>query len=179
MVGTERIELSWIAPHAPQACAYTSSATSPKYVFNSNYFFVFASFFGSFFTVFAGLTVAVVAGLTVAVLETFVTAEFVETLVIGGTVTAELALASGVTTAVFALTFASVLAGASVVESGFVAKTEILPLSAGIASIRADNIKTVAAIIVVFDKTVAVPREPKALLETLLVNNAPASDLPG
>ena len=119
------------------------------------------------------------AGLTVAVFETLVTGALVETFVIGGTVTAEFAFASGVTTSVFALTFASVFAGASVVESGFVAKTEMLPLSAGIASIRADNIKTVAAMIVVFDKTVAVPREPNALLETLLVNNAPASDLPG
>ena len=171
MVGTERIELSRISPHAPQACAYTNSATSPKSVFNSNYFFVFASFFGSTFAVFAGLTVAV--------FETFVTGTFVETFVIGGIVTAEFAFASGVTTAVFASTFALVFTVESVVVSGFVAKTEMLPLSAGIASISADNIKTVAAIIVVFDKTVAVPREPKALLETLLVNKAPASDLPG
>jgi hypothetical protein len=33
MVGTERIELSWVAPLTPQASAYTSSATSPQTCF--------------------------------------------------------------------------------------------------------------------------------------------------
>jgi hypothetical protein len=28
IVQTERLELSWVAPQAPKACAYTSSATS-------------------------------------------------------------------------------------------------------------------------------------------------------
>lgn len=58
-------------------------------------------------------------------------------------------------------------------------RTETLPFRAGIESISAESIKSVAAMIVVFDKTVAVPREPKALLEILLVNNAPASVFPG
>ncbi len=39
--------------------------------------------------------------------------------------------------------------------------------------------KTVAATIVILDSTVAVPRGPNAALETLLVNSAPASVLPG
>ena len=77
-------------------------------------------------------------------------------------------------------TFALVVAAGAVSEvSGLLESTETPPLSAGIESISADNIKTVAAMIVVFDKTVAVPRDPKALLEILLVNNAPASVFPG
>ena len=70
-------------------------------------------------------------------------------------------------------------AGVSVVDSGLLERTETPPFSAGIESISADNIKIVAVMIVVFDKTVAVPREPKALLDVLLVKSAPASDLPG
>jgi hypothetical protein len=148
----------------------------PKICFQkitNNYFFVLASFLGSTFAVFAGLT---------AVFETFAAGAFdetFETFVIGGMVTGE--LAAEFEFAAFASTFAfvSVVAGVSVVVSGLLDKTEILPFKAGIANISADSIKTVAAMIVVFDKTVAVPREPNALLETLLVNNAPASDLPG
>lgn len=29
LMGMERIELSWVAPYAPQTYAYTNSATSP------------------------------------------------------------------------------------------------------------------------------------------------------
>ncbi len=97
------------------------------------------------FGAFAAVFVAVFAG--VATFETFV---------IGGTVTGEIEFASA-----FELTLAFVFAaGDSVVVSGFVDKTETPPFNAGIASINADNIKTVAATIVVFDKTVAVPRAP-------------------
>jgi len=60
-----------------------------------------------------------------------------------------------------------------------VLSTDILPLNAGIAIKRADSINTAAATIVIFDKTVAVPRGANAALETLLVNRAPASVLPG
>ena len=74
--------------------------------------------------------------------------------------------------------FVSVEAEASV-ASGLLFKTETFPVSAGIANKRADNINIVAAPIVTFDKTVAVPRGASAELETLLVNNAPASVLPG
>ena len=55
----------------------------------------------------------------------------------------------------------------------------MLPLNAGIEIIKADNMKTIAAAIVSFESTEAVPRGPNAALETLLVNNAPASVLPG
>ena len=67
----------------------------------------------------------------------------------------------------------------SVVASGLPDKTETLPVKAGIARKRADNMNVVAAMIVTLDKTVAVPRGANAELETLLVNNAPASVLPG
>jgi len=58
-------------------------------------------------------------------------------------------------------------------------RTEILPLNAGIEIKSADSMNTIAAAMVNFESTEAVPRGPKAALETLLVNNAPASVLPG
>ena len=64
-------------------------------------------------------------------------------------------------------------------DSEVVDKTETSPVKAGIASISAESIKTVAAPIVTFERTVAVPRGPNAALETLLVKSAPASVLPG
>ena len=64
-------------------------------------------------------------------------------------------------------------------DSEVVDKTETSPVKAGMASNKAEIIKTVAATIVIFDKTVAVPRGPKAALETLLVKSAPASVFPG
>jgi hypothetical protein len=71
-------------------------------------------------------------------------------------------------------------AGSSVVASGsLLSSTETFPLRAGIEIINADSIKIVAAAIVTFDRTDAVPRGPNAELEMLLVNNAPASVLPG
>jgi hypothetical protein len=39
--------------------------------------------------------------------------------------------------------------------------------------------KPAAAPIVIFDKMLAVPRGPNAVLETLLENKSPAPDLPG
>ena len=45
--------------------------------------------------------------------------------------------------------------------------------------IKADSMNIIAAAIVSFESTEAVPRGPNAALETLLVNNAPASVLPG
>jgi hypothetical protein len=88
-------------------------------------------------------------------------------------------LPAGATFAFASGVVVSVVAGASVVVSGFAERTEILPVSAGIASRRADSIKATAAPIVTFDNTVAVPRGAKAELDTLLVKSAPASVLPG
>ena len=63
--------------------------------------------------------------------------------------------------------------------SGLLDNTDTLPVNAGIASSKAESINVVAAAIVTFDKTVAVPRGAKAELDTLLVKRAPASVLPG
>ena len=175
------LEPARITPHAPQTCAATNYATSAIYNFQNlkvNYFFVFASFFAEF----AG--VAGVAALFTAFVVVFEAVlafvEFVELRsVIGGCVTGELVFGL-----IFDGAFTSTLAlvevtGAVSEPSGLLDKTETPPFNAGIESIKAESIKTVAAMIVVFDKTVAVPREPKALLEMLLVNNAPASVFPG
>ena len=77
--------------------------------------------------------------------------------------------------------FKSVIGGCvlSVAASGFAFKTETLPCNAGIEMNNAESIKSVAAAIVIFDRTVAVPRGPKAELEILLVKSAPASVFPG
>jgi hypothetical protein len=84
---------------------------------------------------------------------------------------------------VFAGTVASSAAGASVVDSSAGTSapesTETFPLNAGIEINNAVSMKMIAATIVIFDSTEAVPRGPNAALETLLVNSAPASVLPG
>ena len=63
--------------------------------------------------------------------------------------------------------------------SGLLLSTETLPVNAGIESNNAESMNIAAAKIVNFDRTVAVPRGASAELETLLVNKAPASVLPG
>jgi len=74
---------------------------------------------------------------------------------------------------------ASVEDDVSAGASGLLFKTETFPVNAGIANNKADSMNMDAANIVTFDKTVAVPRGANAELETLLVNRAPASVLPG
>jgi hypothetical protein len=58
-------------------------------------------------------------------------------------------------------------------------KTELVPVTAGRDSERAISMKAAAAPIVIFAKSVCVPRGPNAVLETELVNRAPASAFPG
>ena len=80
----------------------------------------------------------------------------------------------------FVFVAAGTSAGTSAgVSSETLWRTEVSPLRAGIEIIRAEIMNIVAAAIVSFDKTEAVPRGPYAALETLLVNRAPASVLPG
>jgi hypothetical protein len=57
--------------------------------------------------------------------------------------------------------------------------TERDPVIAGCESINAISMKATAAPIVILARMLAVPRGPNAVLETLLLNIAPASDLPG
>jgi len=75
--------------------------------------------------------------------------------------------------------FESVAAEDSAGVSGLLLRTETFPVNAGIPRNSAESMNIVAAAIVTFDKTVAVPRGANAELEILLVNNAPASVLPG
>src|SRR5919197_876713 len=58
-------------------------------------------------------------------------------------------------------------------------KTELVPLIAGRDNIKAINMNAAAAPIVILASSVCVPRGPNAVLETELVNKAPASALPG
>jgi hypothetical protein len=57
--------------------------------------------------------------------------------------------------------------------------TELVPLIAGNDNIRAISMNPAAAPIVIFASNVCVPRGPNAVLDTELVNKAPASALPG
>lgn len=151
MVPRAGLEPARIAPHAPQTCAATNYATSAIRSWNvtKSYLLAGASVFAAGASVFGA---SVFAG-------------------------AELALASGAAMLEFA---SGTLAGASAgVSSVVLCKTETFPLNTGSEIIRAVSINTVAATIVTFDKTEAVPRGPNAALDTLLVNRAPASVLPG
>ena len=65
-------------------------------------------------------------------------------------------------------------------ESGVVdCNTERVPVTPGNESINAISIKAAAAPIVIFERTLAVPLGPKAVLETLAEKRSPAPDLPG
>jgi hypothetical protein len=57
--------------------------------------------------------------------------------------------------------------------------TERVPVTPGRDSVSAISMKAAAAPMVTFDKILAVPRGPKAVLETLLEKRSPAPDLPG
>ena len=58
-------------------------------------------------------------------------------------------------------------------------KTEREPVRIGKPSASAINIKATAAPIVIFANKLAVPRGPKAVLDSVLEKSAPASALPG
>ena len=57
--------------------------------------------------------------------------------------------------------------------------TEREPLRIGKPSARAINMNATAAPIVIFARRLAVPRGPKAVLDSVLEKSAPASALPG
>jgi hypothetical protein len=162
MVLRAGLEPARISPHAPQTCAATNYATSATY-FQKIYLLA-----GAF--VLAGV-VELVAAFTSAENE-FVAGVSINAL-----------LVSSVAILEFAGSVCSPAAGASAGASAGMSpapdNTETFPVSAGIEIINADSINTTAAAIVSLDRTDAVPRGPKEALETLLVNNAPASVLPG
>ncbi len=103
-----------------------------------------------------------VAGVSIRALLVFVSGVFALALAIGASEIAG--------------TSAGAVAGASSTLPG---RTDAVPLRAGIDISNADTINSAAAAIVIRDKTEAEPRGAKAELETLLVNKAPASVLPG
>jgi hypothetical protein len=70
-------------------------------------------------------------------------------------------------------------AGTGVASGAVDCKTEREPVTPGSDNVSAINMKAAAAPIVTFDKILAVPRGPKAELETLLEKRSPAPDLPG
>ena len=63
--------------------------------------------------------------------------------------------------------------------SGLDESTETLPVNAGIDKSNAESINTTAAVIVILERIVVVPRGASAELDILLVKSAPASVLPG
>ena len=70
-------------------------------------------------------------------------------------------------------------AGVGVASGAVDCKTECEPVTPGSESISAKSMNPAAAPIVIFDKMLAVPRGPNAVLDTLLENRSPAPDLPG
>ena len=69
--------------------------------------------------------------------------------------------------------------GVGVVSAGADCITDLGPVNDGNARINAISMKTAAAPMVTFESNDAVPRGPNAVLETLLLKSAPASDFPG
>ena len=162
MVLRAGLEPARISPHAPQTCAATNYATSAS-CFQNIYLFAgaFALAGGAEFVVaLASAANEFVAGVSISALF-------------------ELSVAIFEFTCSVCCSAAGTSAGASAGISELPDNTDMFPLNAGIEINNADNMNTIAAAIVSFDKTEAVPRGPNAALETLLVNNAPASVLPG
>ena len=69
--------------------------------------------------------------------------------------------------------------GVGVASGAVDCKTECVPVIPGNDSINAINMNAAAAPIVIFERMLAVPRGPNAVLETELENKSPAPDLPG
>ena len=63
--------------------------------------------------------------------------------------------------------------------SGVDSRSDREPVMAGKPSVNATSMKAAAAPIVIFANRLAVPRGPKAVLEIVFENSAPASALPG
>jgi hypothetical protein len=70
-------------------------------------------------------------------------------------------------------------AGTGVGSGAVDCKTEREPVTPGSDRVNAISMKAAAAPMVTFDNILAVPRGPKAVLETLLEKRSPAPDLPG
>jgi hypothetical protein len=69
--------------------------------------------------------------------------------------------------------------GVGVASASVDCSTEYEPAIPGNDNVSATSMNAAAAPIVIFDRMLAVPRGPKAVLETLPENRSPAPDLPG
>lgn len=94
-----------------------------------------------------------------------------------------IAVFAGAVVSTLAFVFKSLIGGVVTasegISAGLFAITDEIPEIAGSEINNAESIKRTAAAMVSFDKTVCVPRGPKAFPEILLVKSAPASVLPG
>jgi hypothetical protein len=70
-------------------------------------------------------------------------------------------------------------AGVGVASASVDCKTECEPVTPGNESVSAMSMNAAAAPIVIFDRMLAVPRGPNAVLETLPEKRSPAPDFPG
>ena len=70
-------------------------------------------------------------------------------------------------------------AGTGVASDDVDCKTDRVPVTPGNDNINAISMNAAAAPMVIFESTLAVPRGPKAVLETLLEKRSPALALPG
>ena len=136
----------------------------------------------------AVLAVAVFAAGEIAVLAlptfAFVTATLALVTVVFASVVAAFVwvfepIAFSAATAELAFEFASPVSAGESAAIPPDSNTERPPVIACWLRRNAESIKRVAATMVILDKILSVPRGPKAVLETLLVKSAPASDLPG
>ena len=173
MVPKGGLEPPRVTSHAPQTCASTSSATSARSEGLSN-----KQRQGKQTVCSEQVTVAIL-GIKIKSVPTpacyffFVGAgEGVNTVEVG---TATGAAVEGAACGVAA----GVAVGVGIDSPIPDCKTELVPLINGSDKQRAISMKAAAAPMVIFASSVCVPRGPKAVLETELENNAPASALPG
>lgn len=141
----ERLELSRIAPHAPQTCASTSSATSPINLSN-HYFFsgeAAGEAFGS-----SGLAAPAVGEADA------LDAGEADALAAGEADAAGEVAAAGAD---------AVGEGVGVAVSTGSPTTELPPVTPGKEKINANSIKMIAATMVAFSKGFCAPRGPKAV----------------
>jgi hypothetical protein len=69
--------------------------------------------------------------------------------------------------------------GVGVASASVDCRTDDEPVTPGKDKVSATSMNAAAAPIVIFDKMLAVPRGPNAVLETLLEKRSPAPDFPG
>ena len=159
MVPKGGLEPPRVASHGPQPCASASSATSAQIV---RYQFPTQPF--------ELLTSTLSAKYQRSVRRYFVGEAAGDVLGAG-----ESAGAAGAMLA----TGEAAVAGVGVASASVDCSTDCEPVIPGKESVKAMSINAAAAPIVIFDRMLAVPRGPNAVLETLPEKRSPAPDFPG